>query len=213
MLLEYRNYPFYWILDQETLLKKGFSLFTYAQVLLDHGMRIFQYRDKISSKKEMKKNIERLLKIFSSYKALLIINDYEEIARKYALPLHIGQDVESSPSIPFGRSTHNKKEILKAIKENPSPQYLSLGACFPSFTKPEVEVLSLSEISSLVSLWRKEWVFIGGITKERFLLLPRSSRYFYAFLSDPLRSEDLPSLKKYLALLISVYKREFFGSS
>ena len=116
----------YVLCDYETLLKKKISLENFVDLCKKKDVKIVQYRDKISSIEEQKKN---LLYLKSSLNIPIIINDKIELI-DFADGLHVGQEdlqaIHKDKKLAvklvrlkikdklLGLSTHNEIEILEA---------------------------------------------------------------------------------------------------
>lgn len=130
---------------------------------------------------------------------LLIANDHAHVASQLKLPVHLGQDDEVLPGleVPYGRSTHNRGEIISALACDPKPAYLAIGTMFRSMVKPDIAP-ALNLLPELMSLTTLPIVLIGGINLENLRQLPRGERLFYAIITDALRyGTDRRALARY----------------
>ncbi len=116
--------------------------------------------------------------------ALSIINDRIDIAAAAGADgVHLGQDdlpveqarrLQLSPLI-VGKSTHNDRELERAVGAMPS--YVSLGPAFATVTKPKIEVAGPDYIRHGLERLAEtgvSHVAIGGITHENVELLLRA---------------------------------------
>ncbi len=107
---------------------------------------------------------------------LSIINDRPDIAvASGADGLHLGQNdiplkqaqkLQHSPLI-IGTSTHSKKQLLAAVKNQPT--YVSLGPVFKTPTKPDAKPVGLKYVSESIQTLREtgiHHVAIGAITPQ-----------------------------------------------
>jgi len=135
----------YGLMDFELLQKYALSFENYIDRCKELDVAIIQYRDKISSFEEVKKNLLQIRKLWDK---TLIINDYIDLV-EFVDGVHIGQeDLKKYGSIAnirdkiarklLGLSTHNKDEILKANQLD--IDYIGLGAYRKTTTK---DVLSI----------------------------------------------------------------------
>ncbi len=185
----------YGILDKDTCDFYRLDIIEFAKGFFNGGGKILQYRDKISTPDTITKNFEGLLKMAKEYKGICILNDYIQIALQLKAPFHLGQediflsDMYSAKeiSIPWGRSTHNKAEILNSMEHIPLPSYIGFGSIFKSLTKERVGIHSLS-IEDVLCIWPNEVVLIGGISMDNIQQLVHrfkgNSRIFYAVIRD-----------------------------
>ena len=162
----------YALLDKEALVKRGLSLQKLSQKLQKLNIPIAQYRNKVGSFDEKRRD---LLEIRQYYSGKLIINDTLELI-EYADGLHIGQDdireyasnLEEAVKIirkilltkTLGLSTHNREEILEA--NGLDLDYIGLGAYRGTKTKAEAKVLG-EEALVLANLSFHPVGLIGGV--------------------------------------------------
>ena len=162
----------YVLCDYETLLKKKISLENFVDLCKKKDVKIVQYRDKISSIEEQKKN---LLYLKSSLNIPIIINDKIELI-DFADGLHVGQEdlqaIHKDKKLAvklirlkikdklLGLSTHNELEILEA---NELPlDMIGLGAYKTTSTK-DVSTILGSKISYLAKISKHPVCAIGGV--------------------------------------------------
>ena len=162
----------YVLCDYETLIKKNISLKEFIQICNKNDVKILQYRDKISSLEEQKKN---LLFLKSNLNIPIIINDKIELI-EYADGLHLGQEdfdlIHKDKQIAvkllrkkignklLGLSTHNEMEILES--NNLDIDMIGLGAYKNTSTKDVHTVLG-SRISYLAKMSIHPVCAIGGV--------------------------------------------------
>ena len=183
-------------LKQEDLYKKVYKL-------LQGGIRIVQYRDKLSSIED-KLIISKQLKIIcQSFDSLLIINDDVHIAKKInAHGVHLGQkDIScnearkilgSEPII--GISCQNNFELaLKAQHEG--ADYVAFGSIFKTSTKEEVVCCSLEDLKNFVKKIGISSVAIGGINSSNYQEVRRSGVDMIAMSSGLFLQEEMPELE------------------
>lgn len=159
------DFNLYVILDRELLHNK--DLISVAKELIDSGINLIQYRDKISSQKEILQNAKRIRELNFP----LIINDYPQIAKEVdAMGVHIGQDdmdilkareIIGKDKI-VGRSTHNLKQALQAQKDG--SDYIGIGPIFSTSTKKEAVPIGLDILKGIVKTIKIPVFAIGGIT-------------------------------------------------
>ncbi|MGC8630985.1 MAG: thiamine phosphate synthase [Thermoprotei archaeon] len=155
----------------------GFTHERSAQVLLEAGVKIIQYREKSASAKEMIGEARKIREACDSYGALFIVNDRVDVAyASDADGVHLGQ--EDLPldlarrllgDAVIGASASTPEEGLVAEREGAS--YLGAGSVFPSSTKPEERVLGIEGLKNLMKLVKIPVYAIGGIRIEGVGLL------------------------------------------
>lgn len=169
--LEAFNY-LYVLCDFESLIKRDISLEKFLQILKKYDVKLLQYRDKISSLEEQKKN---LLYLKTKLNLPIIVNDKIELIN-YADGLHLGQEdiekIHKDKKIALkllrakiktkllGLSTHNELEILEANKLE--LDMIGLGAYRQTSTKNIANILG-NKISYLAKISRHPVCAIGGV--------------------------------------------------
>ena len=162
-------------LQKEELYKK-------VHKLLQNGVRIIQYRDKLRSADDKLLISKQLKAICQSFDSLLIINDDIHIAKKInAHGVHLGQkDIScnearnilgSDPII--GISCQNNFELaLKA--QHQGADYVAFGSIFKTTTKQDVVYCSLEDLKNFVGNLEIASVAIGGINLNNCQEVKRS---------------------------------------
>ena len=162
-------------------LKKD-ELYRKVHKLLQNGVRIVQYRDKLRSGKDRLIISKQLKTICQSFDSLLIINDDIHLAKKInAHGVHLGQkDISctearnilgSDPII--GISCQNNFELaLKA--QHQGADYVAFGSIFKTTTKQDVVYCSLEDLKNFVGNLEIASVAIGGINLNNCQEVKRS---------------------------------------
>lgn len=162
----------YVLCDYETLKKKNISLEKFVRLCKNKDVKLIQYRDKISSLDEQKKN---LIYLKSNLNIPIIINDKIQLI-EFADGLHLGQEdfklIHNDKKIAaklvrkkignklLGLSTHNEIEILES---NELPlDMIGLGAYRNTSTKDVSTVLG-DKISYLAKVSKFPVCAIGGV--------------------------------------------------
>lgn len=181
----------YLICDGETCERHGMQPGDFMRSAMDAGVKILQYRHKGISPQQYETRLQELLPHCAGLN--LIVNDHAEIAARYHLPVHLGQDdpLPADLSIPYGRSTHSLDELDSALSCTPAPAYVALGAMFASNTKPGVAT-KRSLISDYRARTKLPLVLIGGITLDNVRVLPRADDIYYAVIGDAFRYGATP---------------------
>jgi len=158
------------------------ELYGKVHKLLQNGVRIVQYRDKLRSGKDRLIISKQLKTICQSFDSLLIINDDVHLAKKInAHGVHLGQkDISctearnilgSDPII--GISCQNNFELaLKA--QHQGADYVAFGSIFKTTTKQDVVYCSLEDLKNFVGNLEIASVAIGGINLNNCQEVKRS---------------------------------------
>ncbi|MBU0686941.1 MAG: thiamine phosphate synthase [Candidatus Margulisbacteria bacterium] len=164
------NFNLYVIIDPAA---HGKNIFKITQKVLKSGVKFIQYRDKKASSKKFLNNAQKIKRLTDKYKAVLIINDHINIAKKInADGVHIGQEDIPPRKVRemlgdekiIGISTHSYKQACRAAR---SPvDYLSCGPIFKTKTKPWRRAVGLPLLKKVVKSVKKPIVAIGGIDKN-----------------------------------------------
>jgi len=137
------------------------------------GVRIIQYRDKDSSRKDMLKLADEIRVITKKFNSLFIVNDFIDIALlSGADGVHLGQDDiplkrarEITPDgFIIGVSTHSLEQALEAEKKG--ADYIGIGPVFATPTKKDYAPIGLSTVKEVFRNVNIPLVAIGGINLE-----------------------------------------------
>ncbi len=164
------NKALYLITDR---LISGLTLTEIARQAIAAGVRAIQLREKHMSKREIFKEALSLMKLFSKYRVLFIINDYVDIALAVdAHGVHLGQEdmplrearkILGQDKI-IGISTHSLKQALGAEREGAS--YIGFGPIFHTTTKDAGEPKGIDALKEIKKHIKIPVIAIGGITIE-----------------------------------------------
>ena len=131
---------------------------------------MIQYRAKGVSRAEMEVDLYRILSRTSEASIPVIVNDYPSIAAEVgAQGVHLGAEdppVSEARTILgenriIGVTVHSEEEFGAAMEGD--ADYISIGAVFPSPTKPGVGAVGLRNLKTYVERSSKPVVAIGGI--------------------------------------------------
>lgn len=145
-----------------------------AKLMLDHGIRIIQYREKIKPKGIKYAECIEIKRMMDTVPdSRFIVNDDIDIAVLVdANGVHLGQeDIPANvarkkyPGLIIGVSTHNKTQVKKAIASGAN--YIGVGPIFETKTKKNVEPSEgLNFLKWVHEHTQIPTVAIGGINHE-----------------------------------------------
>jgi thiamine-phosphate pyrophosphorylase len=199
--------PLYVILDAALLPSDPIEL---TIKMLDAGARLFQYRNKTSSSRELLEASQSVWFAVRQYGGRFIVNDRADIARLAgASGVHLGQDdlgVSGARMIVgaeriIGFSTHNVEQFQAATESD--ADYLAVGPIFATDSKANPDpVVGVDYIRRVRKLTSKPIVAIGGITLERARQVMDAGADSVAVISDILKARN-PSerVRQYLEIL------------
>tara|TARA_B100001167_G_C16773683_1_gene309302 strand:- start:3598 stop:4218 length:621 start_codon:yes stop_codon:yes gene_type:complete len=153
-------------LKDEALLKK-------IRELLELGINIVQFRDKIHEFDKKLILAKKIKKICENFNSIFIVNDDPLLAKEAkADGVHIGQDDITyneareilGPNSIIGISCQNDLN-LALNAESLGANYVSFGSVFNTTTKKNTVRCSISQLKSLASSINLPSVAIGGINK------------------------------------------------
>lgn len=145
--------------------------------LLGIGVKTIQLRIKDLPDEQVEHDVIQAIELGRLYHARLFINDYWRLAIKHrAYGVHLGQeDLDTADlsaiknaGLRLGLSTHDDRELARAIAVNPS--YIALGHIFPTQTKDMPSApQGLAELTRHITELRDRFptVAIGGISTDR----------------------------------------------
>jgi len=166
-------FPRLYAIMDATLLRT--SELSFAELLLDSGVELIQYRSKQVSPRLLLSLSKKLNESCRSKGARYVVNDRADIAAVVgAGGLHIGQsdlEVERARALCggtcwIGVSTHDLDQVREADRS--SADYVAVGPVYPTATKDRPEpVVGVDFVRRARGLTRKPLVAIGGLTVER----------------------------------------------
>jgi thiamine-phosphate pyrophosphorylase len=137
------------------------------------GVRVIQYRDKKSSRRDMLEIADKIRKITRKFDSLFIVNDFIDIALiSKADGFHLGQDdvpIKRAREITpkgfiIGVSTHSLEQAQEAEKKG--ADYIGIGPVFSTPTKENYTTIGLSTVREVLQNVNIPVVAIGGINIE-----------------------------------------------
>ena len=145
-----------------------------ARMMVDAGVDIIQYREKVKDKSylEMLKECEQIRRITKEAKVPFVVNDHFGIAIMVeADGIHQGQDdlpvkevKKIVPHMMVGCSTHSPEQAKKAVEDG--ADYIGVGPIFATRTKEDVcDAVGLEYLEHVVHTFNIPFVAIGGIKR------------------------------------------------
>ena len=187
--------PLYVILDAALLTTSEVDV---AKELTDAGVRLFQYRNKRGSSRELLQASTALAAELVPAGATFFVNDRPDVAFLCgASGVHVGQHdlpvAESRAVLGQGKllgvSTHNLEQFGAAAETD--ADYVALGPIFATDSKANSDpVVGTTMIRKARKLTQKPIVAIGGITLERAREVIEAGADSVAVISDILRAPD-----------------------
>lgn len=202
--------PLYVILDAALLSSDPISQ---TRNLIDAGVRLFQYRNKIAPARELLHASQALCITARQHGATFLVNDRPDVARLAgANGVHLGQkdlNVQASRQIVggdaiIGLSTHNLEQFQAAIDAD--PDYIAVGPIYPTDSKKNPDpVVGVDFLRRVRKLTQKPIVAIGGITLERAREVMEAGADSIAVVSDILKAKNPAGrVRQYLEILSAV---------
>ena len=186
------NFPrFYPILDTALFARRGLDIVSAADLILEGGAQILQFRHKAHFSRNVFAQAERVRKLCQEAGALFVMNDRADIAMLLDSALHLGQDdlpVEMARRLIgnhriLGYSTHNQSQLLAAW-ESPI-DYAALGPVFGTSSKENPDpTLGLCAFGRLRATTTHPLVAIGGITRANARDVIQAGADAVAIISD-----------------------------
>jgi len=204
--------PLYVILDAALLTTPEIEI---AKKLSDVGVRLFQYRNKRGSPRELLQASSLLGAELAERGALFFVNDRPDVAYlSGASGVHVGQKdlpvAESrtvmGPGKLLGISTHNLEQFRAATETD--ADYIALGPVFETDSKMNPDpVVGTDMIREASKLTKKPVVAIGGITLDRAKEVMEAGADSVAVISDILRAPDPGKRARQFLNLLEPMKR------
>ncbi len=162
----------YLLLDEQWAPRHNLS--AVLELAAGYGIRLFQYRNKTGSPREVFAKARELREVAARTNVLFIVNDRCDVALAVeADGVHLGQDdlpLELARRIMgrhkiIGISTHRPEEVTEATRGG--ADYIGYGPLFPTTTKAAHDVpVGLAGLRDIRSLATLPVFAIGGITLD-----------------------------------------------
>jgi len=155
------------------------------------GIAVLQYRRKQVAKADQLYEIEYMKAMCAEYGVPFVINDDLEMAVKYGVGVHLGQDdgsiVEAIARLPqgvlIGRSCNNSLELAaQAVRDGAN--YVAFGAIYATDSKPEAGNIGLETLKLAQEQLNVPLCAIGGLTVENSKVVIESGADYCAVISD-----------------------------
>ena len=155
------------------------------------GIAVLQYRRKQVAKADQLYEIEYMKAMCAEYCVPFVINDDLEMAVKYGVGVHLGQDdgsiVEAVARLPqgvlIGRSCNNSLELAaQAVRDGAN--YVAFGAIYATDSKPEAGNIGLETLKLAQEQLNVPLCAIGGLTVENSKVVIESGADYCAVISD-----------------------------
>lgn len=155
------------------------------------GIAVLQYRRKKVTKEDQIYEVEYMKALCAEYAVPFVINDDLEMAVKYGLGVHLGQDdgsiADAAAQLPqgvlIGCSCNNSLELAEqAIAEGAN--YVAFGAIYATDTKPEAGKIGLETLKQAKVKLNVPICAIGGLTVENSDVVITAGADLCAVISD-----------------------------
>ncbi|WP_216936790.1 MULTISPECIES: thiamine phosphate synthase [unclassified Acinetobacter] len=155
------------------------------------GVAVLQYRRKKVPKENQIYEIEYMKAMCAEYGVPFVINDDLEMAVKYGVGVHLGQDdgsiIDAVTRLPkgvlIGRSCNNSIELAEqAIADGAN--YVAFGAIYATNSKPEAGNIGLDTLKRGKEKLNVPLCAIGGLTVENSKEVIESGADYCAVISD-----------------------------
>jgi thiamine-phosphate diphosphorylase len=162
------------------------------------GVRLFQYRDKRGSRKDIFETSLRLARLIRREGAVFVVNDHADIAAAVdADGVHLGQDdlpLEYArkllgPDKLVGISTHSLVQAEAA--QAGGADYIGFGPVFPTATKDAGPVQGIDNLRHIRPKIAVPIIAIGGITRDNAGDVIRAGADGIAVITAVLSAPDL----------------------
>ena len=155
------------------------------------GIAVLQYRRKKVTKEDQVYEVEYMKALCAEYAVPFVINDDLEMAVKYGVGVHLGQDdgsiADAAAQLPqgvlIGCSCNNSLELAEqAIAEGAN--YVAFGAIYATDTKPEAGNIGLETLKKAKAKLNVPICAIGGLTVENSDVVITAGADLCAVISD-----------------------------
>lgn len=189
-------------LDTEHLIAK-------VQSVLEGGVCLLQYRNKIADAALRLQQAKALLTLCRQYRVPLIINDHLPLCAEIdADGLHVGADDDQLTEARkllgqhkiIGVSCYNQLRLAKKAQAD-GADYVAFGACFASATKPKAPTAPLSLFAQAKQEIHIPIVGIGGITLENAQQVKQAGADVIAVISTLFNADSITETSQQFHLI------------
>lgn len=175
------------------------------EATLKGGAKVVQLR----AKEETEKYAAQFRELTKQFGALLIINDFVELALKYkADGVHLGLDDlavsearKLAPDLLIGASSHNLFEALAA--EAAGASYVNIGPIFSTQTKKKVgKILGIEAIREISPKLKIPFTVMGGIKKANIKKVLSAGAKHVAMVTEITQAADVEQVTRDLIRII-----------
>tara|TARA_Y100001970_G_scaffold110068_1_gene137461 strand:+ start:6150 stop:6782 length:633 start_codon:yes stop_codon:yes gene_type:complete len=180
-------------------------LLSKTKILLECGVKIFQLRDKLLKKNEVKERAYLMNDLIHAFGAKLLINDYVDIAIDVdADGVHLGQeDMTCSEARSIlgeekiiGISCNNRLELALNAEKNRA-SYVGLGSIFLSLTKVSNQTCSIKQLNLISNKLKIPSVAVGGINENNLKHLKKTKASYLALSAGLYTDESCKIFKEF----------------
>ena len=191
-----------------------------AQQMVDAGVNILQYREKVKNKsfKHMLEECYKIREITFKADVPFIINDHVAIALLVGADgIHQGQDdipvkevKKLASHMMIGCSTHSPKQAKQAIEQG--ADYIGVGPIFPTSTKEDVcDAVGLEYLEHVVASYDIPFVAIGGIKRNNLAKVVLSGAKTICLVTEIIGAKNIKKrVKEIKNILVPERKSGFF---
>ena len=192
-----------------------------AELLLDAGVKLIQYRNKNGSSRRLFETSRQIADRVRAAGGIFIVNDRADVALLAGADgVHVGQDdlpvelarrvleapgvlAKPRPGI-IGCSTHNLEQVREA--DSTSADYIAFGPVFATQSKQKPDALvGLDDLRAARKATRKPIAAIGGITLASVTAVIEAGADSVALIGDLVK--DTPNrAREFLRILQTVEK-------
>jgi thiamine-phosphate pyrophosphorylase len=164
----------YPIVDKATLDARGIRVGEFARKMVQAGVGVLQYRDKVGAPNDVLRAAKEIAAEFAGMDCVLIMNDRPDLALLAGWGVHVGHEdmspvdvrrIMGARACVIGVSTHSEAQVMEG--DLGAADYVAVGPVFATSSKGNAEpVVGLEGVRRARALTRKPLVAIGGITRE-----------------------------------------------
>ncbi|WP_084069373.1 thiamine phosphate synthase [Desulfocicer vacuolatum] len=181
---------------------RGRDNVTVAQLMIEGGIDLIQYREKRHEKsmQEMYAECLAIRKITREAGIPFIVNDFVDLALMVkADGIHVGQDDLPVTALRelvgkemiIGCSTHSPEQAAKAVEDG--ADYIGVGPVFATQTKENVcDAVGFSYLNHVAARHTISFVAIGGIKKDNLADVLAQGARCVCLVTEIVGAEDIP---------------------